>query len=126
MEKFYPQVGEHLYLRQRTGSYYVDLVKTPYTVIAVSPKNVTIQACKMTPPVYHCVGNPDLDRPDLEGQRVWFYDTVAEKIEEDSEGNIINLTWAPKKGQWQYKQYPGDSYPEFAVFGKWEHTPYLD
>ena len=35
--KTYPRVGDKLYLQQRTGSYYVDLVKRPYTVIGVTP-----------------------------------------------------------------------------------------
>ena len=34
-EKNYPKVGEKCYLRQFTGSYYVDMVKRPYTVIEV-------------------------------------------------------------------------------------------
>ena len=33
MNKYYPEVGTKLYLSQRTGSYYVDMVRTPYTVV---------------------------------------------------------------------------------------------
>ena len=86
MEKVMPKVGDKCYLRQFTGSYYVDMVKDPYTVIEVTPTRVLVQECKMTPPVYHCCGNPHLDVPELEGQRVWFYDTVAEFIEENYKG----------------------------------------
>lgn len=125
MEKFYPEVGTELYLSQRTGSYYIDLVKDPYTVIGQRNGKLLIQACKLTPPVYHCVGNPYLDRPDLEGQRVWFYNTVAEFIEPDPNGEILELSWAPKKERWQIDKY-NSGYPKIATFGKYQHMPYLD
>ena len=125
MERFIPEVGTPLYLQQRTGNYYVDLVKRPYTVIGYERGKVIIQECKMTPPVYHCVGNPHLDRPDLEGQRVWFYDTVAEFIEPDPEGRIEELNWSPKHGTWQIDRFK-TGYPSFAHFGEYKHCPYMD
>lgn len=125
MEKFYPEPGTQLYLQQRTGDYYVDMVKNPYTVIGVRNGKVQIQACKLIAPVYHCVGNPNLDRPDLEGQRVFFYDTVAESIEPDPKGEVLELSWAPKRGCWQIDRYK-TGYPEIAHFGKYEHQPYLN
>lgn len=125
MERFIPEIGTPLYLQQRTGSYYVDQVKTPYTVIGYKSGKVIIQSCKMTPPVYHCVGNPHLDRPDLEGKRVWFYDTVAETIEPDPNGETLELNWSPKHETWQIDQYH-TGYPDFAHFGKYEYFPYLD
>lgn len=124
-EKTFPKVGDQLYLRQFTGSHYVDMVKRPYTVVTVTPKTVLVQECKLIAPVYHCCGNPYLDRPDLEGQRVFFYDTVAESIEPDPEGRIEELTWHSKKGMWGTPG-PDSSYPEYAIFGKYEHQPYLD
>ena len=42
--KFYPEVGTKLYLSQRTGNYYVDMVKTPYTVIGVASGKVLVHA----------------------------------------------------------------------------------
>lgn len=125
MEKTLPKVGDKLYLRQFTGSYYVDMVKRPYTVISVSPSKVVVQACKLIAPVYHCCGNPYLDRPDLEGQRVFFYDTVAESIQEDPYGRKEELTWHGRKGMWGTKGRDSD-YPEYAIFGEWKHQPYLD
>lgn len=125
MEKTLPKVGDKLYLRQFTGSYYVDMVKRPYTVISVSPSKVVVQACKLIAPVYHCCGNPYLDRPDLEGQRVFFYDTVAESIQEDPYGRKEELTWHGRKGMWGTKGRDSD-YPEYAIFGEWLHCPYLD
>ena len=47
MNKFYPEVGTPLYLSQRTGSYYVDMVKHPYTVIGTNNGKVQIQECKL-------------------------------------------------------------------------------
>ena len=124
-EKFLPNVGDKLYLRQFTGSCYVDMVKRPYTVVEVTPTKVLVQSCKLIAPVYHCCGNPYLDRPDLEGQRVFFYDTVAESIEEDKNGRIEELTWHPHRGMWGTPG-PESSYPEYAIFGEWKHYPYLD
>lgn len=123
--KFYPDIGTPLYLHQRTGDAYVDTAKYPYTVIDVTKSAVYIQACKLIAPVYHCCGNPHLDRPDLEGQRVFFYDTVAESIEPDPEGEILKLSWAPKKKCWQIDKYQ-TGYPEIANFGRYEHFPYLN
>lgn len=125
-EKYYPKVGDQLYLRQFTGNYYIDMVKRPYTVIDVTPTTIKVQECNLIAPIYHCVGNPRLDRPDLEGQRVFFYDTVAETIEEDPNGQIEELTWHRKRGLWGTKG-PDSNYPEYAIFGEgWKHFPYLD
>ena len=125
MEKYLPKVGDKLYLCQFTGDCYVDEVKRPYTVIEVTSKVVRIQSCKLIAPVYHCTGNPYMDRPDLEGQRVFFFDTVAESIEEDKNGFIEELTWHGHKGMWGTKGRDSD-YPAYAVFGQWKHQPYLD
>lgn len=121
-----PQVGDQGYLRQYTGMYYVDIVKQPVTVIAVNGNKVTVQHAKLIAPVYHCVGNPYLDRPDLEGQRVFFYDTVAESIEPDQEGMIEELTFHKKKGLYGTPG-PDSSYPEYLILGEgYQHQPYLD
>ena len=125
MEKTFPKIGDKLYLRQFTGSYYIDMVKRPYTVVGVTPTKVLVQECKLIAPVYHCTGNPALDRPDLEGKRVFFYDTVAEKIEEDPDGEIEELTWHSKRGLWGTKGGDED-YPQYAIFGEWIHYPYTD
>lgn len=124
-KKYLPKVGDKLYLRQFTGNYYVDMVKRPYTVIEVSPNKVIVQSCKLIAPVYHCCGNPNLDRPDLEGQRVFFYDTVAESIEEDKNGRTRELTWHRGRGLWGTPG-PDSEYPAYAIFGEWKHQPYLD
>ena len=123
--KFIPNIGDKLYLRQFTGSYVIDMVKRPYTVISASDSKVVVQQCKLIAPVYHCTGNPYMDRPDLEGQRIFFYDTVAESIEADPNGRTEELTWHPKRGMWGTKGRDAD-YPEYAIFGEWVHQPYLD
>lgn len=125
MEKYYPEVGTELFLSQRTGNFYVDMVKVPYTVVGQRSGKLLVQECKLIAPVYHCTGNPNLDRPDLEGQRVFFYNTVAERIEPDPKGKILELNWAPKWGRWQIDEYQ-TGYPQIATFGKYEHQPYLD
>ena len=106
-EKVYPQVGDHLYLRQFTGNGWVDMVKRPYTVIEVTPSKVKVQQCRLifNGPVY--------------------YDTVADRIEEDPEGRIEELTWHPKRGLWGTKGREAD-YPQYAIMGEWMHQPYLD
>ena len=121
-----PKIGEQCYLRRFTGSYYVDLVKRPVTVIAISEDEITVQHAKLVAPIYHCVGNPYLDRPDLEGQRVFFYDTVAESIEPDNNGRIEKLIWHPKKGLWGQND-KDNNYPAYLITGEgYKHQPYLD
>lgn len=125
MPKVYPNIGDKLYLKQVNSSYYCNLVKRPYTVVKIEGGHVYVQACKLIAPVYHCSDHPHNSQPELEGKRVFFYDTVAEKIEEDPNGEIEKLSWSPKKQRWQVDRYK-TGYPEVAFFGKWEHFPYLD
>ena len=82
-EKIFPNVGDHLYLRQRTGNMWVDEVKRPYTVINVTPSKVAVQACELI----------------FNGPR--YYDTLPDEIREDKNGEILELVWAPKKQRWQ-------------------------
>lgn len=105
--KTYPRVGDKLYLQQRTGSYYVDLVKRPYTVIGVTPSVVRVQACELI----------------FNGPR--YFDTLPDAIKADPEGEVLELHWAPSKGMWQIDKYKS-GYPEYAHFGNWEYYPYLD
>ena len=53
--------------------------------------------CELIAPIYHCEYNLYLDRPELEGKRVFFYDTVAETIKPDPTGKIEELTWHAKR-----------------------------
>lgn len=105
--KEYPNIGDKLYLSQRTGNYMVDMVKRPYTVVGISKGKVQIQECKLI----------------FNGPR--YYDTLADKIEEDPNGEILELSWAPKKERWQIDRYH-TGYPQIAYFGSWEFQPYLD
>ena len=43
MEKVIPEVGTKLYLSQRTGDYWVDMVKRPYTVVGYRGGKLLIQ-----------------------------------------------------------------------------------
>ncbi len=106
-EKYYPKVGDKLYISQITGNYMVDMVKDPFTVISVTSKCVTIQAAKLI----------------FNGKR--YYNTIADDIQNDSEGKILNLHWYPSKQKWGVDPYK-TGYPSFAFFGRWEHQPYLD
>lgn len=125
MNKTFPKVGEQLYLQQITGDSWVDMVKRPYTVIGVNKNEVVVQEAKCIWPIYHCCGNPNLDVPELEGQRVQFYDTLAESIEEDPFGQIKVLTWHSKRNKWGTKGRDSD-YPSYAYFGKYAYQPYLN
>ena len=125
-EKFLPEVGDKLYLSQETGRFYVDITKTPYTVIEVSKTEVKIQSCRLVFPVFHY--DPKTMSPyykQFDGQRPRFFDTVAESIEPDPNGRIKILHWAPKTGRWQCTE-GCSAYPEFAHFGEYQHQPYLD
>ena len=124
--KTLPAVGDQLYLRQFTGSYYVDICKTPYTVIAVTPTKVTVQAAELIYPMFHYdPARMSEYYKQFDGRRVCFFDTVAESIVPDPQGRIKELTWHAKRGMWGT---PGadSSYPEYAVFGKYEQQPDLD
>lgn len=124
--KTLPNVGDQCYLRRFTGDYYCDLVKRPVTVIAVNENRVVVQHAHLIAPIYHCEGNPYLDRPDLEGQRVFFYDTVAEKIEPDPNGRIEVLVWHPEKEMWGTKD-SDSSYHAYLITGEgYQHMPYLN
>lgn len=107
MNKFYPEVGTPLYLSQRTGSYYVDMVKHPYTVVGTNHGKVQIQECKLI----------------FNGPR--YYDTLPDEIKPDPNGEILELSWAPKKERWQVDKYK-TGYPSIAFFGTAEYQPYLD
>jgi len=121
------KVGDRGYLRRFTGSYYSDIVKHPVTVVEVTEDTVVVQHCELIAPVYHCCGNPHLDRPDLEGQRVFFYDTVAEDIKEDPLGEKVELSWHPKRNLWGRKGVRDSDYPCYLILGEgWQHQPYLD
>lgn len=129
MEKYLPKVGDKLYLRQFTKSYYVDMVKRPYTVVGVTPTKVLVQECKLIYPIFKA--NPNWNErqkeyyKDMVGKRVAFFNTVAESIEPDPAGRIEELTWHGRKGMWGTKGKDSD-YPEYAIFGEYRHQPYLD
>lgn len=123
--KTYPEIGTPLYLHQRTGDDWVDRCKYPYTVIGHKNGKIQIQSCTLIAPIYHCEDNPLANRPELEGQRVFFYNTVAESIEPNPDGEVLELSWAPKKRRWQVDTYK-TGYPQIANFGKYEHFPYLN
>lgn len=112
--KTYPKIGDKLFLSQSTGNSWVDMVKYPYTVIAVTPKIVYVQKCRLIAPIDPATGD-----------RVFYYDTVAEKIENDPKGTIEELTWHAKREKWGTKGRDSD-YPAYAYFGEWRHQPYLN
>ena len=105
----YPKVGDKLYLRQKTGDYYVDICKTPYTVVRVTETTVQVRECELL----------------FSGPR--YYDSLPEEIiEGNSSSRTKILRWSKKNNRWECKDYRGDPYPEFAVFGEWKYQPYLD
>lgn len=106
-DKIFPKVGDKLYLSQRTGSYMIDMVKHPYTVVGVNSTTVFVQAAKLI----------------FNGPR--YYDTIADDIVEDKNGEIKQLFWKPSLNTWGTRGAHYD-YPEYAFFGKWQHQPYLD
>lgn len=105
--KFFPAIGTKLYLSQRTGNYYVDMVRTPYTVISTYGGKVQVQECELI----------------FNGPR--YFDTLPDEIRANPSGEIIELNWAPKKKRWQIDKYK-TGYPSIATFGNWDYQPYLD
>jgi len=99
MEKTFPKVGDPLYLRQFTGHYYVDIVKHPYTVVAVNKSEVLVQECKLIAPIYHCIGNPYLDRPDLRASASFSITLLLRRLSliqmvafDDSPGTVVEVS----------------------------------
>lgn len=126
VEKTYPKVGDELYIRQFTGSYYIDIIKRPYTVIAVSKTRVLIQACELVYPLFVYDPNTMSDYyKQFDGKRPCFFDTVAEAIKPDPQGRIEELTWHSRRGLWGTKGRDED-YPAYAIFGEYKHQPYLN
>lgn len=106
-QKFYPEVGTPLYLSQRTGDYYVDLVKVPYTVVGINRGRIIIQSA-------NCIFPKNSH-----------FNTLPSYIIPDDEGEILELSWSRKKGMWQNDKYQ-TGYPYYAYFGKYEYYPYLN
>lgn len=125
--KTFPKVGEHAYLRQFTGNYYVDMVKRPYTVIRVEDNKVIVQEARLHYPIFHY--DPEtMDEyyKQFDGKETCFYDTIAESIEPDPFGRIEELTWHSKRGLWGTKGKDSD-YPEYLIIGQdYQHAPYLN
>lgn len=101
-----PKVGDHLYTWTPCTSYYVAMVKDPWTVISVKGKTCIIQEAE---PIFY-------------GPR--YYDTLADDIVENPLGRTMTLRWSEKKQRWQ--ESPNNGYPRVAVFGEWKYYPYLD
>ena len=122
--KTLPNVGDQGYLRQFTGSYYVDICKHPVTVIEVTSRAIKVQDAKLVFPVFKYNDRMDPYYKQFDGRRVCFYDTIAESIEPDPQGRVQTLTWHPKREKWGT---PKDSYPQFLILGEgYQHQPYLD
>lgn len=102
----YP-VGTQLFLSQRTGDMCIDLIKIPYTVIGDKGGKLIIQSAKCNFPE-EC-----------------YFDTLPLSIEEDKDGDVVELTWHPKKKMWGTTGGDED-YPYYAYFGKYEYFPYVN
>jgi len=104
--KHIPVVGEKLYIHTPCSSYYVALVRRPYTVESVNGNTMIIRAAR---PVFY---------GDV------YYDTLPDEIVDDPNGQRLKFRWSEKKQRWQ--ETPADSYPRVATFGRWDYMPYLD
>lgn len=122
-----PQIGDQGYLCQFTGSYYVDMVKRPVTVIGVDRTRVTVQHAKLIYPIFKYDPKIMSDYyKQFDGKRVCFYDTVAESVEPDPSGRIEVLTYHKKRDLFGTPGSDRD-YPEYLILGYgYQHQPYLD
>lgn len=107
MNKKLYDIGTKLYIQQKTGDYFVDMVKYPFTVIGYNSGKLIIQSAKCNFP------------------KKRYYDTLPLSIEEDLDGDILELNWSEKNKWWQYKASK-NSYPYIAHFGNYEYQPYLN
>lgn len=104
--KHIPAVGEKLYCYTPCSSYWVSMVRDPYTVESVKGNTCVIREAE----------------PIFLGTR--YYDTLPDYIVDDPNGRKLKLRWSEKKQRWQ--ESPAGSYPKVAVFGEWDYQPYLD
>ena len=104
--KHTPSVGEKLYTYTPCNSYYVAMIRNPFTVESVKGNTMTIRAA----------------RPVFLGPR--YYDTLPDFIVDDPDGERQTFRWNEKHQRWQ--ETPAGRYPRVAVFGKWDYQPYLD
>lgn len=74
------KVGERLYLSQITGSFYIDAIKTPWTVVESKPSSITVQRARE---IYN-------------GPR--YYDTLPDDIQEDPNRETLKLIWSKARG----------------------------
>lgn len=101
------EIGTELYIQEKTGDDYVDMVKYPFTVIGCKGGKLIIQSAKCNFPEKR------------------YFDTLPLSIEEDTTGDILLLSWSEKNQWWQYKAYK-NSYPFIAHFGEYQYYPYLN
>lgn len=121
-----PKVGDQGYLRQFTGSYYVDLVKRPVTVVAVDGNKITVQDAKLIFPVFKYNETMSDYYKQFDGRRVAFFDTVAESIEPNPNGRTKVLNYHKKRDLFG-TEGPDSSYPEYLILDEgYQHFPYLD
>jgi len=108
MEKHIPFIGEKLYTYTPCSDGWVSMVHNPYTVIAVNEKatECIVQEAGMVFPYPR------------------YFDTLPTRIFEDPNGRTKKFRWSEKKQRWQ--ESPCGSYPEVAVFGRWDYQPYLN
>lgn len=105
MAKFYPEIGDKLYLQQMpSGNYYADIVKQPYTVILVEDKQIIVQRAKLI----------------FDGPR--YYDSYPRDIQPDPNGSKEALRWSVKNDAW----ITDNGYPWIAHFGEYDFVPYMD
>lgn len=105
IEKTYPEVGEHLYLsNQPTGNYYLDAVKTPFTVAEVTETHVVVRRCRL---IFH---------------NGCYYDSIADEIVDNPAGELVTLHFNKKVGWYESPI----KYGRVAHFGEWKHYPYKD
>ena len=105
-EKHNPTVGEHLYIYTPCSNMWVAEVRYPYTVESVKGNTMVIREAEL---VFY-------------GAR--YYDTVADEIRDNPNGKRLTFRYSEKKNRWQ--ESPAGSYPRVAVFGAWDHQPYLN
>ena len=108
MAKHEPKVGDKLSLYTPCNNYWIAMVRRPYTIVSVNAKGTECVAreCKL---VFY---------------GACYYDTIADEIRENPDGELVKLRWNEKRGRWQ--ESPAGSYPRCADWSGWHHQPYLD
>ena len=115
------KVGDRLYTKMKT--YYTDAGKTPYTVIAVTDDEITIQEALVIFPIYKYSPEDPHYGKENNGKRICRYGVKPEEIVPNPKGDIRKLRYSNRYYCWVELDWNGNipaERPSCAYWGEYE------